>query len=250
MVINIFPKKMNNCFNLNNEQRPRSYSDYKNNNNNSNNINENCINNFHSIYQKRKDELSKLFNEKYPFIPNIKHNKNIQIKSSFDDRQKQFIKNKQRLNKLKEEEELKQIEEFNKKKRTKTNSKEIVKRLYDNEVIKIKERLKKEKQEKSKKKNVINWEKRKRYYKEKYPDDFKSKTFNKNKKLNLNILYDIPQDKKDNSNRKDLSNKKRDKIIDFKLFEKNENDEKENEENKQMILNINDFNKKKTIINR
>jgi len=243
---NIFPKKMNYSFNLNNEQRPRSNSHYKNNSNN--NINEDCINNFHSIYQKRKDELSKLFNEKYPFIPNIKHNKTIQIKSSFDDRQKQFIKNKQRLNKLKEEEELKQIEEFNKKKRTKTNSKEIVKRLYDNEAIKIKERLKKEKEEKSKKKNVINWEKRKRYYKEKYPDDFKSKTFNKNKKLNLNILYDISQDKKDNSNRKDLSNKKGDKIIDFKLFDKNENDEKENEENKQMILNINDFNIKKQLL--
>ena len=237
---NIYQKKLDNNVNLNNKHRPRSYSCSKN--NKYNHSNEDDTNNFHSIYQMRKGELSKLFNDKYPFMPNIKYNKNIKIKSSFDDRQKQFIKNKQRLNRLKEEEELKQIEEFNKKKRTKTDSKELVKRLYDKEAIKIKERLKKEKEEKLRKKNVINWEKRKRYYKEKYPDDFKSKTFNKNKKLNLNNLYDISQDKTDNSYEKDLSNKKGDRAIDFIFFDKNENDEKEGDEN------INDINKKKQLL--
>ena len=243
---NIYPKKLNNNLNLDNKQRLRSYSYSKN--NKSNHSNEDDTNNFHSIYQMRKDELSKLFNEKYPFKPNIKYNKNIKIKTSFDDRQKQFIKNKQRLNSLKEKEELKQIEEFNKKKRAKTESKEVVKRLYDKEAIKIKERLKKEKEEKLKKKNVINWEKRKRFYREKYADDFKSKTFNKNKKFNLNNLYDISQDKRDNSKEIDLSNKKGDKVIDFKFFDKNENDEKEGDGNKQVLLNMNDINKKKQIL--
>ena len=243
---NIYPKKLSNNLNLDNKQRPRSYSCSKN--DNYNHINEDDTNNFHSIYQMRKEELSKLFNEKYPFMPNIKYNKNIKIKSSFDDRQKKFIINKQRLNRLKEEEELKQIEEFNKKKRTKTDSKEVVKRLYDKEAIKIKERLKKEKEEKLKKKNVIDWEKRKRYYKEKYPDDFKSKTINKHKKLNLNNLYDISLDKRDNSNEKDLSNKKGDRVIDFKFYDKNENNEKEGDENRKEILNINDINEKKKLL--
>ena len=161
---NIYPRKL---------EKPHSYSGSKN------------ISNEYSIYRERKTELSKLFDEKYPFKPNIKYNKYFPIKSTFDERQKKFIKNKEKLNKLKEEEKLKEIEELRKRElNSKTNSKEVIKRLYDNEAIKIKDRLKKEREEKSKKKSIIDWNKRKKQYKERYPQDFNNKTFQKNLKLN------------------------------------------------------------------
>ena len=131
---NIYPGKLSN----NKKKRSRSYSETKNE---------------YSIYKTRKEELSKLIQEKCPFMPNIKHNKNIEIKSTFDERQKKFIKDKEEMLKKKEEEELKKIKELQKQNnRSKTNSKEVVKRLYDKQAEKIKERLKKEKEEKSRKK--------------------------------------------------------------------------------------------------
>ena len=183
---NIYPN-----ININKNKRTRSYSGSKN-----NNIN----NNDYSIYKQRKEELSKLFQEQYPFVPNIKYNKNYPIKSTFSERQKQFIKNKEKLSRIKDEEELKLMEEFKKRNYSfKTNSKEVVKRLYDNEAIKIKERLKKEKEEKSKGKKVIDWNKRKKQYKEKYYEDFSSNKKYQNTKLNNNINnYNIYLDKNNN----------------------------------------------------
>ena len=175
---NIYPNKLNrnHNFKINEKQKAHSYSNTKRKYNDNNNE--------YSIYRMRKEELSKLFKEQYPFMPSIKYNKKFPVKSSFDERQKKFIQNKEKLNKLKEEQEQKQLEEFQKMNiRPKSNSKEVVKRLYDNEAIKIKDRLKKEKEEKLKKKNVINWDKRKKKYKEKYPDDFNSMII-RNKKLN------------------------------------------------------------------
>ena len=238
---NVYSRKLSNEFSLDSRQRPLSHSHSKNYSDLLNYNYKDDDNKSYSIYKMRKKELSKLFNEKHPFIPKVNHNKNIQIKSSFEERQEQFIKNKQRLNKLKEEEELKQIEEFNKsnRNRTKTNSKEVIKRLYDKEAAKIKDRLKKEKEEKLSKKNVINWEKRKKDYKEKYPNDFKSKILKRNKILNINTSDDIQHY---NENEKDeFNNSKRNNITDFDNFYKNKIVEKENEDNNQRFINVNDI---------
>ncbi len=182
----IYPNK-----NINKKKRTRSYSGSKNNNISSND---------YSIYKQRKEELSKLFQEQYPFAPNIKYNKNYPIKSTFSERQKQFIKNKEKMSRIKDEEELKMMEEFKKRNYSfKINSKEVVKRLYDKEAIKIKERLKKEKEEKSKGKKVIDWNKRKKQYKEKYPEDFSRNKKYENIKLNNDINnYDIYLDNNNN----------------------------------------------------
>ena len=179
---NIYPNR-----NINKKKTTRSYSGSKNND---------ISNNDYSIYKQRKEELSKLFQEQYPFMPNIKYNKNYPIKSTFSERQRQFIKNKEKLSRIKDEEELKIMEEFKKRNYSvKINSKEVVKRLYDKEAIKIKERIKKEKDEKSKGKKVIDWNKRKKQYKEKYPEDFRSNKKYQNIKLkndinNYNIYLD------------------------------------------------------------
>ena len=237
---NIYSRKLSNEFSLDKKQRTLSHNHSKNDADFLNYNYEDDDNKIYSIYKTRKEELYKLFNEKHPFTPSINHSKNIQIKSSFDERQDQFIKNKQKLNKLKEEEELKQIEEFNKfhKSRTKTNSKEVVKRLYDKEAAKIKDRLKKEKEEKLNKKNVINWEKRKKDYKEKYPNDFKKGRIKRNKKLNINTSDNIQH----NENEKDeFNSSKRDNITDFVDLNKNKIDEKENEDNNQMFMNVNNI---------
>ena len=200
---NIYPKRLNN-----NKKRPRSYSGSKSNNE-------------YSIYKARKEELSKLFKEQYPFMPNIKYNKNVLIKSTFDERQKKFLKDKQEIYKQKEKEELAQIKEFQKRnRRPKTDSKEVVKRLYDDEAVKIKKRLKEEK-EKLKKKKVIDWSKKRKKYSQLYPEDFKNI---KKKKIN-----DIQQD-----------NKKEENYIDFSAFAssskgKKKENEKKNDENNNAI---------------
>ena len=237
---NIYSRKLNNEFNLDNRQRPLSHSHSKNYADFLNYNYEDGDNKIYSIYKTRKEELSKLFNEKHPFIPSINYNKNIQIKSTFDERQEQFIKNKQRLNKLKEEEELKQIKEFNKinRNRSKANSKEVVKRLYDKEATKIKDRLKKEKEEKLNKKNVIDWERREKEYKEKYPNDFKIKTIKRKKKLNNNTSDDIQHYQNEKYK---FNNSKRDNFKDFDNLNKNNIDEKKNEDNNQIFLNANDI---------
>ena len=245
---NVYSRKLSNEFSLENRQRPLSHSHSKNYEDLLNYNYEEDDKKVYSIYKTRKEELSKLFNEKHPFMPNINHNKNIKIKSSFDERQEQFIKNKKKLNKLKEEEELKQIEEFNKnnKNRTKTNSKEVVKRLYDKEADKIKDRLKKDKEEKLSKKNVINWEKRKKDYKNKYQSDFKNKILKRNKKLNINTSDDIQY--YNQNERDEFNNNKKDNITDFDNLKKNKIDEKENEDNNQMFMNINDIDRNNNLL--
>ena len=195
---NIYPKQLN----QKNKKRPRSYSASKNNNE-------------YSVYKARKEELSKLFKEQYPFVPTVNYNKNIQIKSTFEERQKKFLDDKKNIYKQKEEEEKKQIEE-KKKNRSKTDSKEVVKRLYDKEAIKIKERLKKEKEEKNKKKNVIDWSNKR-----------KNKKFVKNKNN-----FNVSTDKKE----------KEENIIDFKSFSNNTNKEKRNIKNNLNNIDSDDYN--------
>ena len=104
------------------------------------------------------------------------------------------------MSRIKDEEELKMMEEFKKRNYSfKINSKEVVKRLYDKEAIKIKERLKKEKEEKSKGKKVIDWNKRKKQYKEKYPEDLSRNKKYENIKLNNDINnYNIYLDNNNN----------------------------------------------------
>ena len=166
----------------------------------------------YSIYKNRKEELNKLFKEQYPFTPNIKFNKNIKIASTFEQRQKKFIEDKENIYKQKEKEELKQIEEFKKNHRSKTDSKEVVKRLYNDMLPKIQERIKKQKEEKSKKKNVIDWSKKRKNYNKNYPNDFKNNKIKKNKNSNIN-------------------NEKENKFIDFEAFSRDKSREKQKEDN-------------------
>ena len=138
----------------------------------------------YSIYQKRKEELPKLFIEQHPFTPNIQYNKNYPVKTTFSERQNQFIINKKKLNRLKEIKEIKMMEELQKRNHSyKIKTEEVVKRLYDKDAIKIKDKLKKEKEEKLKKKKVIDWNKRKKI-KEKYLNNFKNKIIHKNLQIN------------------------------------------------------------------
>ena len=207
--------------NKNRKQRPKSYSGSKDNNG-------------YSIYKNRKEELSKLFKEQYPFVPNIKYNKNVKIYSTFDERQQKLIKDKEELYKQKEKEEIAQMKEFQKMNhRSKTDSKEVVKRLYNGE--QIKEKVEKEKKEKSKKKNVINWSKKRKNYNKKYPNDFKNNIIKKNKKPNIN----------------NEENKKEDKVIDFNNFAKNKKD-KSKEKLKEVndIIDFDNFAKENQIYNK
>ena len=127
--------------------------------------------------------MNNLFNEQYPFIPSIRENKKYQIKTSFDERQKKFLDDKRKLFEQKEKEQLKEIQEMkNYYNKSKANIKELVKKLYDKEAEKIKERLKIEK-ELSKKKKIIDWDKRNKINKEKYPEEYKINFKPKDKKL-------------------------------------------------------------------
>ena len=127
---NIFPKK------LNKKKRARSFSGTKNE---------------FSIYKKREEDLKKLMKEKYPFMPNIKYDKNIIIKNTFEERQKQLIDNKKDFYNKKKEEELEEIKKFQiSNKHSKKDIKDIVDHLYDSK--KIKEKVMNEKKAKSKKK--------------------------------------------------------------------------------------------------
>ena len=227
---NIYPIKLtSNYNNINTSKKQRSHSF-----SNSKKKNEDNNNNEYSIYKTRKEELSKLFKEQCPFMPSIKYNKKFPVKSSFDERQKNFIKNKERLNKLKEEQEIEQIEKFQRmNNRAKTNSREVVKRLYDKEAIKIKDRIKREIEEKSRKKNVIDWDKRKKKYKEKYPDDFNSVMI-RNKKMNFTQENSIKKDKTIDNN-----------CEEFCTF----NNEKNNENHKNIKIKNQDIvNKNKQIL--
>ena len=212
---NIYPEK------LKKKKRARSYSGSKNE---------------YSIYNKRKEELSKLYKEKYPFMPSIKYGKNINVKTTFDERQKQFIDNKKQFydNKKKQEfEEIKNLKKINS--RSKKKIKEIVDHLYDAE--KIKEKVMNDKKEKSKKKSVINWKKRFKKHKQDYPEDY-----NKNKII-------INRNKNQINN---IENKIEDNVVDFSSFANNNNkketniDEKKNE--KERIKKKDEINKNQKLL--
>ena len=102
------------------------------------------------IEERRKKDMNK-----YTFSPKINHNNKYKVKSSFEERQKDYINSKKRLENKKDEDEKIFIEEMNKMYMPKSKSKDIIKRLYDNEAAKIKERIKdeKEKEKKNEKKS-------------------------------------------------------------------------------------------------
>ena len=174
-------------------------------------------NNEYSVYKAKKDKLMKLFSEQYPFMPSIRENKKFKIKSTFDERQKKFIEDKKKKFKEKEQEELKEIEEMKKYyNKSKTNIQKLVKKLYDDEAEKIKERLKTEK-EKSKKKKIIDWDKRNKLNREKYPEEYKinikSKDRQKHPNLKLENYSSVSKEKetKNNSNKRTNTSKNKKK---------------------------------------
>ena len=171
----------------------------------------------YSVYKAKKDKLMKLFSEQYPFMPSIRENKKFKIKSTFDERQKKFIEDKKKKFKEKEQEELKEIEKMKKYyNKSKTNIQKLVKKLYDDEAEKIKERLKTEK-EKSKKKKIIDWDKRNKLNREKYPEEYKinikSKDRQKHPNLKLENYSSVSKEKetKNNSNKRTNTSKNKKK---------------------------------------
>ena len=161
---NVYPKKRKNYSNSRSNSQRKNKKEF-------------------SVYKAKKEQLNNLFNEQYPFIPSIRENKKYQIKTSFDERQKKFLDDKRKLFEQKEKEQLKEIQEMkNYYNKSKANIKELVKKLYDKEAEKIKERLKIEK-ELSKKKKIIDWDKRNKINKEKYPEEYKINFKPKDKKL-------------------------------------------------------------------
>ena len=171
----------------------------------------------YSVYKAKKDKLMKLFSEQYPFMPSIRENKKFKINSTFDERQKKFIEDKKKKFKEKEKEELKEIEEMKKYyNKSKTNIQKLVKKLYDDEAEKIKERLKTEK-EKSKKKKIIDWDKRNKLNREKYPEEYKinikSKDKQKHPNLKLENYSSVSKEKetKNNSNKRTNTSKNKKK---------------------------------------
>ena len=216
---NEYPKK------LNKKKRSRTYSDKKNNKE-------------YSIYKSRKEELSKLFKEQCPFMPNINYNKKFKVKSTFIERQEKFLQNKEKLKKQKEEEEKKQIEELNKKyNRTKVVTKDVIARLYNKEAEKIKERLKKEIEEKTKKKDIIDWSKRR----EKHInlDDYRNNIYTKKLKLNINKDYQKEKNIEEYSNIFNNENCYENNDINFGLSSKNNKNTKENENSHKITTNKN-----------
>ena len=214
---NIYPQRRKNR-----SKEARSYSNSKGKDNE------------YSVYKAKKEKLTNLFKEQYPFTPTIRENKKFQIHTTFDERQKKFLEEKQKKLKQKSDEELKEIEEMKKYyNKSKANIKELVKKLYDDEAEKIKERLKNEK-EKSKKKKVINWEKRKKINREKYPEEYKINFKPKEKKSNINI-----------------SNNQINILVNNIKKEKSKSKEKENDINKKInkINKSKNKNKKKKIKN-
>ena len=148
------------------------------------------------IEERRKKDMNK-----YTFSPKINHNNKYKVKSSFEERQKDYINNKKKLENKKDEDEKMFMEEMNKMYMPKSKSKDIIKRLYDNEAIKIKERIKdeKEKEKKNEKKKVINWEQR-------YKDNKKN---SKNKNFKSKSILDIYEiSKKSNYNDNNNETKK------------------------------------------
>ena len=162
----------------------------------------------YSVYKAKKDKLMKLFSEQYPFMPSIRENKKFKIKSTFDERQKKFIEDKKKKFKEKEKEELKEIEEMKKYyNKSKTNIQKLVKKLYDDEAEKIKERLKTEK-EKSKKKKIIDWDKRNKLNREKYPEEYKINIKSKDRQKHPNLKLENYSSVSKEKETKNISNKR------------------------------------------
>ena len=162
----------------------------------------------YSVYKAKKDKLMKLFSEQYPFMPSIRENKKFKIKSTFDERQKKFIEDKKKKFKEKEQEELKEIEEMKKYyNKSKTNIQKLVKKLYDDEAEKIKERLKTEK-EKSKKKKIIDWDKRNKLNREKYPEEYKINIKSKDRQKHPNLKLENYSSVSKEKETKNISNKR------------------------------------------
>ena len=171
----------------------------------------------YSIYDERKRELQNLFNEQYPFVPNITYNKKYEVKIPFKERQEKLIEDRREAFKKRKEEELKQIEDLQiVKQNYKLNTKDLLDRLYEKDYKQKKEQLKKEEEEKSKKKKIIDWDKKHKQYKNKYPDDFKN-----------NRIKKVGEGKNDEKN-----------IIDFSSFQKN-NATKDKSSNKKIVKNQN-----------
>ena len=227
---NIYPKKRKNYSNS------RSYSHGKKNKE-------------FTVYKAKEEQLKNLFNEQYPFIPSIKENKKYQIKTSFDERQKKLLDDKRKLFEQKEKEQLKEIQEMkNNNNKTKANIKELVKKLYDKEAEKIKERLKIEK-ELSKKKKIIDWDKRNKINKEKYPEEYKINFKPKDKKLIEsasqkkieNLINKIKQEKSINNSKSKSKEKK--KNNNHKI-----NSSKNKKKTKEISSNKNEINKNKQLL--
>ena len=189
-------------------------------------------NNEFSIYKARKEELMKLLKEQYPFVPSIKENKNFEIKLSFDERQKKFIEDKRKKFQEKQEEEQKEIEEMKRYyNKSKANIKELVNKLYDKEAEKIKDRLKKEKEEKSRKKKIIDWEKRNKQNREKYPEEYKMNYKKDNKQMiNSSSGKNLEKEKINSPRKKEINNNKS-KGKNLKKNIKNKNNSEVNKDN-------------------
>ena len=222
---NIYPQKRKNR-----SKETRSYSNSKEKNNE------------YSIYKAKKEKLSNLFKEQYPFTPTLRENKKFQIHTTFDERQKKFLEEKQKKCKQRADEELKEIEEMKKYyNKSKANINELVKKLYDDEAEKIKERLKKEK-EKSKKKKVIDWDKRNKINREKYPEEYKINFKPKEKKANISITNNQVNNLVNNIKKENSKSKSKSKEKDEKKKRNHINKSKNKKKKQENILNKDDIN--------
>ena len=171
--------------------------------------------------KKIQDLRDKVMNEIYTFSPKIEYNDKYKIKGSFEERQKEYIQNKKRLENKKDEDEKIYMDEMNKMymPKYKSKNKDIINRLYDKEIDKIK---KDKKNDEKKKKNVINWNKR---YKE---SKYKNKNNNNNNFMNI---YDFIKKNKIIENKKD-----KDKIESNNNELKKDNNIEKKDENKEFTL--------------
>ena len=171
--------------------------------------------------KKIQDLRDKVMNEIYTFSPKIEYNDKYKIKGSFEERQKEYIQNKKRLENKKDEDEKIYMDEMNKMymPKYKSKNKDIINRLYDKEIDKIK---KDKTNDEKKKKNVINWNKR---YKE---SKYKNKNNNNNNFMNI---YDFIKKNKIIENKKD-----KDKIESNNNELKKDNNIEKKDENKEFTL--------------
>ena len=238
---NVYPQKLSKK--KNHSKEPHSFSNSKRKNPKDNDE--------YSIYKNRKQELLNEYKKQYPFMPTIQENKKFQVKSTFDERQKKFIEEKIKYRKDKEKEKQEEIEEMKRYyNKSKANIKELIKKLYDEEAEKIKEQLKKEKEEKSKKKKVIDWDKRIKEIKEKYPNAYKSNTNLKShsrKKNKDEIDINSIKDKEINIELKDII-KSNSKEKEKGLNKNKKNSSKNIKKKKDLSLNKKD--KKHTLIDK